>query len=49
MNADMLVMLGLTLIMGMVLVLPFTSHRIEENLESFLLAMGLLTVSASGG
>lgn len=35
-------------IMGLVLVLPLSSKRVEEELELFLLAMGALAVTASG-
>lgn len=37
----------LFLIMGAVLVLPFASHRVEEELEIFLLVMGSLAVTTS--
>ena len=38
---------SLTGIMGLVLVLPFVSHKIERNLEVFLFVMGTLSVTAS--
>jgi predicted cation transporter len=39
---------ALALIMGLVLVLPFSSRKVEEELEAFLFAMGVLAVTASG-
>jgi predicted cation transporter len=39
---------GLMLIMGLVLVLPFLVKRVEEELEAFLLIMGVLSVTISG-
>ena len=39
---------GLIGIMGVVLVLPFISHKIEKNLEAFLFVMGALSVTVSG-
>ena len=39
---------GLIGIMGLVLVLPFISHKIEKNLEAFLFVMGALSVTVSG-
>lgn len=38
---------GLGTIMGMVLLMPFLSKRVEEDLEAFLLIMGILSVSVS--
>ena len=38
---------GLSAIMGMVLLLPFFSKKVEEELEAFLLIMGILAVSIS--
>jgi predicted cation transporter len=38
---------GLTVIMGMVLVLPFLSRKVEEELEIFLFLMGIISVSIS--
>jgi predicted cation transporter len=38
---------GLMVIMGAVLVLPFLSKKIEEELEAFLFIMGILSVSIS--
>lgn len=42
------VFVGLGLIMGLVLVLPFSVRWVEEELEAFLLVMGCLAVSISG-
>ncbi len=39
---------GLALIMGMVLVLPFSVRWVEEELEAFLLVMGALAATVSG-
>lgn len=39
---------ALFLIMGLVLVLPFSSKKVEEELELFLLAMGTAAVTVSG-
>jgi predicted cation transporter len=39
---------GLGVVMAMVLVLPFSTRWIEEELEAFLLVMGCLAVSISG-
>jgi len=39
---------GLVVIVGMVLVLPFLSKRIEKQLEAFLFVMGCLAVTISG-
>jgi predicted cation transporter len=39
---------GLSLIMGLVLLLPFFSRKVEEELELFLFLMGLLAVTLSG-
>ena len=36
-------------IVGLVLVLPFASHAIEQHLEPFLLVMGCLAVTVSSG
>lgn len=41
------VLIGLALIMGLVLVLPFSVRWVEEELEAFLLVMGCLAVSIS--
>lgn len=41
-------MAGLTLIMGLVLVLPFSVRWVEKELEAFLLIMGALAVTMSG-
>jgi predicted cation transporter len=40
-------MAGLMLVMGLVLLLPFLSKRVEEALEAFLLIMGLASVTIS--
>jgi len=40
--------IGLVLVALLVLVLPFRVKRIEENLESFFLVMGIIAVSISG-
>jgi len=42
------VVVGLCLIVIMVLVLPFISKRVEENLELFFLIMGVAAVTVSG-
>jgi predicted cation transporter len=39
---------GLVVIVGMVLVLPFLSKRVEKQLEAFLFVMGCLAVTISG-
>ena len=39
---------GLVVIVGMVLVLPFASKRVEKQLEAFLFIMGCLAVTISG-
>ena len=46
--SDMHLLAGLGVIMGMVLLLPFTVRWIEEELEAFLLLMGTLAVTLSG-
>ncbi|MDA8131626.1 MAG: DUF1646 family protein [Elusimicrobia bacterium] len=48
MISDYLVLIGLALVMGMTLVLPFSVKRVEEDLEAFLFVMGLSAVSISG-
>ncbi len=45
---NMGVIYGLGVIMGLVLILPFTVRRIEEELEAFLLVMGTLAVTIGG-
>ena len=45
---EVIVLGGLGLIMGLVLLLPFSVRWIEEELEAFLLAMGCLAVTLSG-
>ncbi len=47
MHNDLWLIGGLGTIMGMVLLLPFLSKRVEEDLEAFLLIMGVLSVSVS--
>ncbi|OGH59242.1 MAG: hypothetical protein A3G34_02880 [Candidatus Lindowbacteria bacterium RIFCSPLOWO2_12_FULL_62_27] len=42
------VLIGLGAVMSLVLVLPFTVRRIEEELEAFLLVMGTAAVTISG-
>ncbi|MFZ0034238.1 MAG: DUF1646 family protein, partial [Sedimentisphaerales bacterium] len=39
---------GLATIVGLVLVLPFLSKRVEKQLEAFLFVMGCLAVTISG-
>ena len=39
---------GLVVIVGLVLVLPFLSKRVEKQLEAFLFVMGCLAVTISG-
>jgi len=46
--SEISVILGLGLIMGLVLVLPFSVRWVEEELEAFLLVMGCLAVTMSG-
>src|SRR5574337_89124 len=46
--SEITVIIGLGLIMGLVLVLPFSVRWVEEELEAFLLAMGCLAVTMSG-
>ncbi|NLO91216.1 MAG: DUF1646 family protein, partial [Elusimicrobia bacterium] len=48
MNSGYLGVGGLGLIMGLVLLLPFSVKRIEEELELFLLVMGAAAVSIAG-
>lgn len=45
---EVVVLLGLGLVMGLVLVLPFSVRWVEEELEAFLLVMGCLAVTMSG-
>ncbi len=45
---DYLIIAGLAAIMGLTLILPFSTKRVEEELELFLFIMGLLAVSFSG-
>lgn len=42
------VICGLAIVMGLVLVLPFSVKKVEEELEIFLFIMGVLAVSISG-
>ena len=39
---------GLAAIVGLVLALPFLSHKVEKQLEAFLFIMGVLAVTLSG-
>ena len=43
-----LIIIGLFILMGLVLVLPFFVKRVEEELEIFLFIMGIVSVSISG-
>ncbi len=47
MSYGLLAFVGLGLVMALVLVLPFSVRWVEEELETFLLAMGCLAVSIS--
>ncbi len=47
MGAEIWLISGLSVIMGLVLLLPFFSKKVEEELEAFLLVMGILSVSIS--
>ncbi|MBI4051810.1 MAG: DUF1646 family protein [Elusimicrobia bacterium] len=44
---DKLLLLGLGLVLGLVLLLPFSVRKVEEELEIFLLIMGSLAVTLS--
>lgn len=46
--SDYLIIAGLSVIMGLTLVLPFSVKRVEDDLEAFLFVMGLGAVSISG-
>ncbi len=46
--SEITIIIGLGLIMGLVLVLPFSVRWVEEELEAFLLVMGCLAVTMSG-
>jgi predicted cation transporter len=46
--SEIAVVIGLGLIMGLVLILPFSVRWVEEELEAFLLVMGCLAVTMSG-
>ncbi|MBI5629893.1 MAG: DUF1646 family protein [Elusimicrobia bacterium] len=46
--SEILVLGGLGLVMGLVLVLPFSVRWVEEELEGFLLLMGCAAVTMSG-
>jgi predicted cation transporter len=46
--AEPLLIASLAGILGLVLVLPFAVRRVEEEIEAFLLVMGVLAVTASG-
>jgi predicted cation transporter len=45
--SDYVLLVGLALVMGLALALPFSVKRVEEELEAFLLVMGLTAVSIS--
>lgn len=45
---DLFLVSGLAVVMGLVLILPFSVRWVEEELEAFLLAMGSLAVTISG-
>lgn len=47
MNEGLWIIVGLAVIMGLVLVLPFSSKKVEKELEAFLFVMGVLAVSIS--
>jgi predicted cation transporter len=47
MNEGLWIIVGLAAIMGLVLVLPFSSKKVEKELEAFLFVMGVLAVSIS--
>ncbi|MEK7766729.1 MAG: DUF1646 family protein [bacterium] len=42
------IVVGLGAVMGLVMALPFLSKRVEEELEAFLLIMGVVSVSLAG-
>lgn len=46
--SDYLIIAGLSVIMGLTLVLPFSVKRVEQDLEAFLFVMGMAAVSISG-
>ncbi len=48
MDQEIWILFGLIGVMGMVLFLPFFSKKVEEELEIFLLIMGVLSVSLAG-
>ncbi len=48
MGIETLVLIGLGVVMGLVLILPFTVRWAEEELEAFLLVMGIAAVTLSG-
>lgn len=47
-NNELWLIISLLAVMGVVLLLPFFSRRVEEELEIFLFIMGILTVTISG-
>ncbi len=47
MNENLFVIGGLSTVMGVVLLLPFLSKKVEEELEAFLFIMGIISVSIS--
>ncbi|MDD5657315.1 MAG: DUF1646 family protein, partial [Elusimicrobia bacterium] len=48
MTLELLTMAGLAVIMGLVLLLPFSVKKVEEELEAFLFVMGVLAAAVSG-
>ncbi len=47
MDENLFIISGLSIVMAVVLLLPFLSRRIEEDLEAFLFVMGIISVSIS--
>ena len=47
-NTELWLIISLSIVMGLVLLLPFFVKKVEEELEIFLFIMGILTVSLSG-
>jgi predicted cation transporter len=47
MNEEILILGGLAVVMGVVLLAPFFSKKVEEELEAFLFIMGIASVSIS--
>ena len=46
--SDYLIIAGLSVILGLTLMLPFSVKRVEQDLEAFLFVMGMAAVSISG-